>query len=268
MSTPTLEELVHQAVDGDDASLEALVTRIQDDVYGLALRMMGSEADARDCTQDILIRIVTRLSSYRGDSKFTTWVYRVSANYLIDTKRRARETVSFEQLEAVLSKPGAPLSHRPDRAALIDETFLGCTLAMLRCLDREHRLAFIFGAILELDGSDAAAALGTTPSAYRKRLSRARHRLQSFMRAHCGVANEAAPCRCDRQAQRNIDRGWLDPSRLPLRCGTGDLDEAREHIRALGQVVDAVELFRRHPSYRAPAEIAAGIGALVRARVG
>src|SRR5262249_15064298 len=75
----TLEDLVRAARSGDRESLERLVLKVQDRVHGLAVRMLWNPDDARDATQEILVRIVTRLGTFRGGSSFATWVYRVAA---------------------------------------------------------------------------------------------------------------------------------------------------------------------------------------------
>ncbi len=257
----TLERQATRAADGDEAALEAVVRGVQDLVYGLAMRMLGHPDDARDATQDILIRVVTRLSSFRGDSKLTTWVYRIASNYLIDVARRsAREGIAFDDVDAVLGQ--APNDIAPaalaaaDRDLLVEETFIGCTQGMLLCLDRAHRAAFVLGAILELDSAEAAEILGIADAAYRKRLSRARLRLREFMTERCGVVNEAAPCRCAHQVNLNVDRGYLRPDALRLAT------HARTHVREVRALVDFVEVFRRHPQYRGP-DIAARLDALL-----
>src|SRR5262245_30379093 len=84
-----LETLLEQARSGDRASLERLVEQLQQPVYNLALRMLWHPEDARDATQEILIRVITHLGSFRGDSRVRTWVFRIAANYLI-TARQSR----------------------------------------------------------------------------------------------------------------------------------------------------------------------------------
>ncbi|HEX4256609.1 MAG TPA: sigma factor, partial [Streptosporangiaceae bacterium] len=72
------QALVARAIGGDAAALEEIVHRVQDPVYRLALRMAGRPADAEDAAQEILIRIVTRLASWRGEASLTTWAYRIA----------------------------------------------------------------------------------------------------------------------------------------------------------------------------------------------
>jgi len=78
----TPEANVKRAQQGDQAALEELIAQIQSKVYGLALRMLWHPEDAQDATQEILLRVVTHLATFRGESSFYTWVYRIAANHL------------------------------------------------------------------------------------------------------------------------------------------------------------------------------------------
>ena len=82
----TLEDAAQRSIAGDKAALNELVTQLQGDLYGLALRMLCNREDAEDATQEILIRIVTRLSQFDFRSKLRTWAYRVAVNYILDVK--------------------------------------------------------------------------------------------------------------------------------------------------------------------------------------
>ena len=82
-----LQSLVSKATAGDKKALEKLISGIQDMVFNLSLRMLGTFADAEDATQDILLKVITHLSSFRGDSLFTTWVFSIAVNYLKNYKK-------------------------------------------------------------------------------------------------------------------------------------------------------------------------------------
>ena len=77
-----LQALVEKATSGDKEALEMLISGVQDIVFNLSLRMLGSFADAEDAAQDILLKVLTHLSSFRGDSSFTTWVFSIAVNHL------------------------------------------------------------------------------------------------------------------------------------------------------------------------------------------
>ncbi len=86
MST-NLNTLASDAQQGDQEALEEIVRQIQDRVHHLAMRMLVNPEDALEATQEILILVITKLSTFRGDSAFQTWVYRVAANYLLSEKK-------------------------------------------------------------------------------------------------------------------------------------------------------------------------------------
>ena len=90
-SGPPDEELVAQAQAGDKDALERLVRRHQPWVFNIAVRMMWRRDLAEDATQEILIKIVTKLSSFRGDSLFRTWLYRIAVNHLLNVRRSEME---------------------------------------------------------------------------------------------------------------------------------------------------------------------------------
>ena len=84
MTTEELAELVERAQGGDRDAVEAVLTAVTDDVHRLALRMTGCRDDAADATQEILVKVLTRLSTFQGQAAFTTWVHRVAVNHLLD----------------------------------------------------------------------------------------------------------------------------------------------------------------------------------------
>ncbi len=166
------------------------------------------------------MRIVTHLGSFRGESAFATWAYRVAANYLLTTrKRRAeREEPTFARFAEQLDEGLAPAVPGPaadvERRLLVVEVKLGCTQGMLLCLDRDHRLAYILGEAEDLASREAGDIVGISPAAFRKRLSRARGRLHGFMARKCGLVNPANPCRCGRRVEHAVRVGRVDPDRL------------------------------------------------------
>jgi len=198
MTRPTtLEDLARRAIDGDRDALDRLVRDLQRDIYGLALRMLWNRQDAEDATQEILVRVVTRLSQFDFRSRLKTWVYRVAVNYVLDVKKSPVERLHLtfdqfgEDLADGLSVDGAKDA---ERSLLVEEVKIGCTLGMLQCLDRSHPLAYVLGEILDLSGPEAADALGITPDVFRKRLQHARGAILSFTRSYCGLVSDTAAC--------------------------------------------------------------------------
>jgi RNA polymerase sigma factor (sigma-70 family) len=266
----SLEELADRAAQGDRAALDALVQRIQDDIYRLALRMLGHPADAEDAAQEILVKVVTHLGTFRGESSFRTWAWRIAANHVLSARRSRRELpgLTFEALEGMLEAglaAGAG-AEPPDEPVLEEEVKLGCTQAMLLCLDRDHRLAFLLAEIFDLTGEEGAEVLGISPAAFRKRLQRARGRMRAFMTSHCGLVSEEAPCRCRRQVGPSIADGLIDPEHLlfalhPARARQ-DPEVARS-FRAIESARPYVAVLRSHPDYAAPPSVLEGLRRLL-----
>ncbi|MBS8262326.1 RNA polymerase sigma factor [Roseibium polysiphoniae] len=192
-------ELIAAAQAGDQSALEAVLIGIQDKMYHLSLRVLANPDDALEATQEILILILTKLSTFRGESAFSTWAYRVASNHLLGAKKlRDRDPgLTFDLFKAdletglVADPPAAP-----DEALMLNELRISCTMAMLLCLDFNHRLAYVLGDILEFDHVEAAAILEITPDNYRKRLSRARKDVIAFTSTSCGVVSKTAKCNC------------------------------------------------------------------------
>jgi len=255
----TLEREVVRAKSGDRAALESVVRAVHKDIYNLALRFLWHPQDAEDATQEILIRILTGLSGFRGESGFRTWVYRVACNALLTLRkqRMERQPLSFEQfgedLAQGLSEAPLRVEDDIDQKLLLEEVKIGCTLAMLQCLDRDHRLAYILGEIMELDHIQAAGALETTPAAFRKRLSRARSRIIAFMMAHCGLANPANACRCRRRVSTAIALGRVNSSHLLFATSQQQarrFPQVLAEIRQLEETRRAAALYQSHPEAR------------------
>jgi len=263
MSAETLDALAELARGGDRDALEGLVRGLQHPLYRLALRFLGYPEPARDATQEVLILVITQLSAFRGESSVTTWAYRVATRHLLRQRKRLKRN-SFEALEAVLGQPANEIESgalaTAEERLLEEEIFLGCTQAMLRALDAPQRIAFVLGAILELEASEAAAILEITEPTFRKRLSRARSTLDAFVAKNCGVANHAARCRCAHQVNYAVGQGRLDPQRL--RYAEPISKTSLEALRAFGelnQVRRSLELYRAQPEPRAPEDFAESV---------
>jgi RNA polymerase sigma factor (sigma-70 family) len=244
---------VTAAVAGDSAALERVVRAVQPMVSRLALRFFGCPDHAADATQEALVQVVTRLDSFAGESAFTTWVYRVATNKFLSMARSPveRAVSGFEAFERDLDQISAgDLPEDVDRQLLREEIKIACTLAMLVCLERPSRMAYILGAIAELDHETAAAILEITPAAYRKRLQRARDAITRLMRARCGLFDPANACRCEARIPTAIARGRLDPHALVYATSTEQarqFPEVLRHVRQLEELERAAALYRSHP---------------------
>jgi RNA polymerase sigma factor (sigma-70 family) len=251
MRAAPLEDLARLAVDGDREALDQLVRALQGEVYGLALRMLWNREDAEDATQEILVRTVTRLSQFDFRSRVTTWVYRVAVNYILDVKKSPVERMhlTFERfaddLVDGLSSDGPTDA---ERSILTEEVKIGCTLGMLQCLDRPHRLAYVLGETLDLSGPEAAEALGVSPDLFRKRLQHARTTIEAFTRAYCGLASDSAACACHRRVPVALRLGRVQAGALDFAQKASSYQETRSLVRRVEHARWALEVHRTsHP---------------------
>jgi RNA polymerase sigma factor (sigma-70 family) len=106
---------IRGAAEGDRDAAHSVLATVQDDVYRLALRMLGHPADAEDATQEILVIVLTHIGSFRGDSALSTWVWRIAANHLRRVRIGRREAVSVDALAERLDAARAARRRRHDR---------------------------------------------------------------------------------------------------------------------------------------------------------
>lgn len=214
-----LSALIERATAGDKAALETVLTGVQDLVFNLSLRMLGTFHDAEDASQDILLKVMTHLSSFKGESAFTTWVFRIAVNHLKDYKKHmfARLPLSFEfygdDIRSGKVQDAPDLTQNVEKAILAEELKLSCTNVMLQCLDSESRCIFILGTMFRLDSRIAGEILGITPEAYRQRLSRVRKKMADFLSEYCGEYGKGT-CHCASRVNYAIQNHRISPDRL------------------------------------------------------
>ncbi len=252
-------ELVALAKAGDSSALEELIEKNQVWIYNVALRMVGRPEDAEDVTQEVLVKVVTKLSTFEGRSSFRTWLYRIVANHTLNMKRKLWERLddSFEKhAELVDSLQVMESENSIEGEILADGVKTACMTGMLLCLDRQQRLVMILGSIFGVDSQFGAAILEISPENFRQILSRARKQLKSFMSEKCGMLNEKNPCRCPAKTRAAIQKGLVDPDRLQFYHHS--LHRVHEFVSDnLTLVDDALELkvqdlFREHPLQPGP----------------
>ena len=208
--------LVHKATEGDKKALETLVTDAQDIVFNLSLRMLGTFVDAEDAAQDILLKMITHLSSFKGGSAFTTWVFSIAVNHLKNYKKHmfARYPLSFEyygdDIENGKIQDVPDLTQNVEKDILAEELKMSCTNVMLQCLDAESRCIFILGTMFKIDSRIAGDILGMTPEAYRQRLSRVRKKMAEFLGQYCGEYGNGR-CKCRDRVNYAIQSHRLNP---------------------------------------------------------
>jgi RNA polymerase sigma factor (sigma-70 family) len=265
----TDEELAARANAGDRDQLELLLTRHLPWIFNLSVRMLHRHADAEDATQEILLKVMKALPGFRAEARFSTWLYRIAVNHLLNVKKpkwAASDTIcSFAVASAGLRQ--VPDLDLPDPRTvpvpveiLVEETKNNCMIGTLLCLDGRQRLVFILGEIFAVSDEVGAEIAEVTPVNFRQILSRARRDLYEYLRDNCSLVTAQNDCKCARKTRAFIQAGFVDPAKLEF---------TQAHARKVREVAaqrapelsDAymeigASVYRNHPFYE-PSEQAA-----------
>lgn len=174
-------DVIEACQQGDEAAFEELIRLTSASVYSVALRIVGNPDDAADVAQETYIKLLRVIRQFRGDSKFSTWLYRVTTNVAITSMRRRsrkRTEVSMDQQDWELLR--APDSDDPELSA--QRSSLRQKLQdAIAALPDEHRAVVVMKDVYGLGFDEIAALLQVTEGAARVRLFRARKRLRSLL---------------------------------------------------------------------------------------
>jgi len=249
--------LIKNSLDGDKHALNELIKMHEPFIYNVAWKYTNDENEAKDLTQEALIKIITKLSSFEGKSSFRTWVYKIVFNQFLQTKRRPLED-RWDSLDSFADElnaiPSPELSAEEEQEQML-RTKTGrtrCMSGMLMCLTREQRLMYLLGEVFRVDHHIGAEVFGLSKQNYRVRLSRTRKEFHAFMNRQCGLVKLNNPCRCSKKAKAMEAAGKMQTNAKlfdPEFYST--ITEFAEKVG--DEVADTVdrkylEFFQKHPS--------------------
>lgn len=250
------QNLVKQAIDGNKESLNEIISLHQPFIYNVAWKMCHNPVDAQDLTQEVLIKVITKLGQFNFKSKFRTWLYRIVVNEFLQSKRRKGETQFSdfdnygERLDQV-PNPELSIEEEISYQELSKEMQIQCMSGMIMCLNREQRLIFILGASFGIDHTLGADIFDISPQNFRIKLHRARKDLFNYMNNKCGLVNKENPCRCPKKAKALKQMGVLDEEKMlfNIKTKTKVKDFVEEnHLAALDDFSTTyTRLFQEHP---------------------
>jgi len=258
--------LVIKAQRGEADALEELIKLHQPWVFNIVLRMVPDFHEAEDLCQDILLKSCMKLASFRGDSRFRTWLYRIAVNHVLDMRETACEKEHRESSglwaddDAVNARlggePADPRIVPADVSLLVKEVMIKCTMGMLLCLNRRQRIVFILGGILGVSGRTGSEILGVSEESFRQTLSRSRSRLYNYLNDRCGLLNPDKPCTCARSLPSNMRSGYIDPLRLAFNAEDAPairdiVSRARERLANI-EFKHCRDLYRGQPFEKSP----------------
>ena len=252
--TVDLDLVVEKAQNGDSEAINEIIVQIKDLVYNLSLKMLLFPEDAKDATQEILIKIISKIDSFKRQSQFKTWVYRVATNYLLDVRGKSSQqfTMSFDDYALMIDsgqRTSVYSKNLGELNLLEEEVKISCTHGLLQCLNKKNRLIYILADILQFDSVEGAEILDMSAQNFRKQLSRARNKIRYFLEDKCGLMNQKNPCRCNQKIDDLIDRGLIVPGSLRF---AGASPRSIDLVDKIGNLERDLAIYRTTPDYETP----------------
>ncbi|MBM7686418.1 RNA polymerase sigma factor [Defluviitalea raffinosedens] len=176
------KRLVNKAKNGNIAAFEELITAHEVKIYNIAYRMFHNEEDAKDLSQEIFIKVFENIGKFKGNSSFSTWLYRIATNTCIDElrRRKGKETYSIdaevETDEGNMKREYSDLKPNPEEMAINKEVSIQIQNAMDH-LSEEHKTAIILRDLQGLEYNEISEILECSLGTVKSRISRARRQL-------------------------------------------------------------------------------------------
>ncbi len=255
-------EQISRALKGDLKSLERLILRHQSWIFNIAVNMTNDVDSSQDITQEVLIKVITKLSTYDpSKASFRTWLYRIVANHIINIRESEKEkTMSvlsghkdFDNYCTAI--PDTRKALRPGYALMVNETKTACLQCLMLCLGRKERLVFVLGAVFGTADTIGSDICEISRANYRKILSRSRNRVNNFFMNNCSLVNESNPCKCRDKTGPMMKLDMINEHSLQA------AQKAEETIGdVMGKTISNLEdsyyefmvLFRSQPFYKGP----------------
>jgi RNA polymerase sigma-70 factor (ECF subfamily) len=187
------EDLIRRCQRGDLEAMEILIVRYQDRLYNTILKICSNPDDAAELTQETFVKVIEKITTFKGKSRFYTWLFRIGMNLTLTfCKRRGRLPV--QSLEAPLNAPAEAAGNRlsayltckekMDPAVLVqDREIRQILLQMLGRLDEDHRVVLVLRDIEGMNYQEIAQILEVELGTVKSRISRARANLKELLEA-------------------------------------------------------------------------------------
>jgi RNA polymerase sigma-70 factor (ECF subfamily) len=195
-------QLVERAMGGDETAFAELVEPFRKPLFSYIYRMVTNAHDAEDLMQDVLIRTLEGLRTYRAESRFKTWLFGIASHACMDhlrSKRRWRveaQLIGQQETEAdseAIERVGATLS-QPDFVFEIREHIAFCFSCVSRTLEPEEQAALMLREVLGFSNQEAAGMIGISEPIFRHRLSAARSKMTQSYEGLCQLINKTGAC--------------------------------------------------------------------------
>lgn len=182
-------------------------------IYRLALGLTHNLSDAEDITQETFLRAFRSYNTFKEESSFFTWIYRIAVNVANDYMRQRKKLPIYEIAESAgcsvedLADPHP--ANNPETRLMVNEVKRACMLAFTECLPVNQRKVFFLIMGLDLPQKHVAEILDCSVSSVKSMLHRAKNRIIGYMQSRCQIIKKSNNCRCEQWVRRGISKGWI-----------------------------------------------------------
>ena len=183
------QKLIERASGGDPSAFNQLMAMHEKRMYAVALRMFANREDAQDCLQEAMLRIYRAIGGFKGQSSFSTWVYRITMNTCLDELRR-RKTRAATSLDTLLDSGWSPADEGdvPERHAVASEQRRVLDAAIAE-LPEDMRSAVVLRDVQGFSYDEISAMLEVNVGTIKSRISRGREKLRQILQENSELFN-------------------------------------------------------------------------------
>ncbi len=182
----TEQELIQSAKNGNPVAFEQLIADHQKRIFSIAYRIAGNQEDAADMTQEVLVKVFRNLKSFRGDSKFSTWLYRVATTPCLDEQKKRRRHTAYSLDEELETDEGSLATDLRDTGPTPEESAERKAVQQairiaIGKLKEEHKKVILLREVQGLSYEEIAKILKCSEGTVKSRINRARENLKKFL---------------------------------------------------------------------------------------
>ena len=184
----TEHELIQGLRNGDEVAFKTIVETWQNMVYNTAIGIVQNAEDAEDITQEVFVQVYQSISSFKGDSKFSTWLYRIAITKSLDHERRKKRKKRFAFVKSLFGEESEIAVHPPDfnhPGVVLDKKEDAAALfSVINKLPENQRIAFTLHKLEGLSYQEVSEVMKTTLSSVESLMHRAKNNLRKNLEDH------------------------------------------------------------------------------------
>jgi RNA polymerase sigma-70 factor (ECF subfamily) len=243
-------QLVEKARQGDSLAFGSLLEPWRKPLFGYIYRMVTLRQDAEDLLQDVLVRVLEGIRTYRGEARFKSWLFGIATHVCLDhlrAKKRWRVEAQLIGEKEALADPQkveelTALMQQPGFSFEIREHIAFCFSCIARTLPPEEQAALMLKEVLGFTGEEAAGILGVSEPVYRHRLSAGRAKMIEDYHGLCALINKTGMCYQCSALQQAAGEGYRGADLVRIEVAPGVAMSAENLFDARLEIVRAADL--------------------------